>query len=346
MTPRSRRRSFHPRPTRRRSSSFARESTTRRSPRCEQAVASDALVTDRALQSDDVKPGVAALRQKNVGAAIAALETAVKRHAESSEVHRILGMAYAGAKQYDRALTELRTASRLNPRDERSRLATSDVLVASGDLAAAAGDPSRYGAGPSTIGRGVLAAREARSGTWRRRRRAIVRAGRGEATRRWVGAPLRDRGPGTSRTVQCRRRSATPTGSACADRAQRSRRTLRSRRGLSRAGQARRSAGGVSRCGAARPDQCEDVRHDRSGRSRSRPRRRSGRDAATSGRRSMPHCSTRAMRSAARCFASGGPRRRSRSCASFEPLRPRRWTSERRQFRDNQQKIDDVLKAR
>ena len=102
-----------------------------------EAVASDALVTDRALQSDDVKPGVAALRQKNVGAAIAALETAVKRHAESSEVHRILGMAYAGAKQYDRALTELRTASRLNPRDERSRLATSDVLVASGDLAAA-----------------------------------------------------------------------------------------------------------------------------------------------------------------------------------------------------------------
>jgi tetratricopeptide (TPR) repeat protein len=100
-------------------------------------VASDPLVTDRALQADQVRSGIAALRRKDAAAAIAALDAAAKRYAESSEVHRILGTAYAAEKRYDSSLSSLRAASRLNPRDERSRLATSDVLAAQGDMAAA-----------------------------------------------------------------------------------------------------------------------------------------------------------------------------------------------------------------
>jgi tetratricopeptide (TPR) repeat protein len=41
-------------------------------------------------------------------------------------------MAYAAATQHDQSLTHLRDASRLNPRDERSRIAIADVLVAAG----------------------------------------------------------------------------------------------------------------------------------------------------------------------------------------------------------------------
>lgn len=105
--------------------------------RLREAVAVDTLVTDRALQADDVKRGTTALRAKNVAEAMASLEVASRRYPESADVHRVLGLAYAAAKQYEKSVAELRTASRLNPRDERSRLATADVLAASGNATAA-----------------------------------------------------------------------------------------------------------------------------------------------------------------------------------------------------------------
>jgi tetratricopeptide (TPR) repeat protein len=101
------------------------------------AVAQDALVTDRALQSDDARRGIAALRQQRLAAAIASLDAAARRNTESSEIHRILGVAYSNGKQYQDSLTHLRTAVRLRPGDERSRLSLADALVASGDVAAA-----------------------------------------------------------------------------------------------------------------------------------------------------------------------------------------------------------------
>jgi tetratricopeptide (TPR) repeat protein len=100
--------------------------------RLREAVAVDPLVTDRALQSDEAKRGIAALRGRDTRAAIAELERASARSPKSAEVHRILGIALAAAKQHEQSLIHLRVASRLNPRDERSRIAVADVLVASG----------------------------------------------------------------------------------------------------------------------------------------------------------------------------------------------------------------------
>jgi tetratricopeptide (TPR) repeat protein len=96
------------------------------------AVAADPLVTDRGLQLDEAKRGIAALRQKNMRLAIVALDAALGRSPESAEVYRILGVAFAANKQYDRSLSHLQQASRLNPRDDRARIAMADVLVVSG----------------------------------------------------------------------------------------------------------------------------------------------------------------------------------------------------------------------
>ena len=97
-----------------------------------EAAAVDPLVTDRALRSDEARRGVAALRSKNLPIAVEALSEASNRSPESAELHRILGMALAAGKQYDQSLTHLRDAARLDPRNERSRIAIADVLVASG----------------------------------------------------------------------------------------------------------------------------------------------------------------------------------------------------------------------
>src|SRR6185503_8019694 len=96
------------------------------------AVAADPLIADRALQSDEAKRGIAALREKNMRLAIVALDAASGRSPQSAEVHRVLGMAFAAAKQFDKSLAQLEEASRLNPRDDRTRIAIADVLVASG----------------------------------------------------------------------------------------------------------------------------------------------------------------------------------------------------------------------
>jgi tetratricopeptide (TPR) repeat protein len=102
-----------------------------------EAAAVDPLVTDRALQSSEVKRAIAALRAKDARTAIADLEAASARSPQSAEVHRLLGMVLAASKQHEQSLIHLREASRLNPRDERSRIAIADVLIASGKLDAA-----------------------------------------------------------------------------------------------------------------------------------------------------------------------------------------------------------------
>lgn len=96
------------------------------------AVAADPLVTDRGLQLEEATRGIAAFREKNMRLAIVALDAALGRSPESAEVYRILGVAFAANKQYDRSLSHLQEATRLNPRDDRARIAMADVLVASG----------------------------------------------------------------------------------------------------------------------------------------------------------------------------------------------------------------------
>jgi tetratricopeptide (TPR) repeat protein len=60
---------------------------------------------------------------------------AAERSPASSEGHRVLGMALFADHQYEKSISEFRTAVRLNPQDERSRLALADALVDSGDPA-------------------------------------------------------------------------------------------------------------------------------------------------------------------------------------------------------------------
>ena len=97
-----------------------------------EAVAADPLVTEQALQSDEAKQGIAAFRKADLRSATASMEAASKRYPQSAEVRRIHGMVLAVAKVHDGSLASLREAARMNPRDERSRIAIADVLVASG----------------------------------------------------------------------------------------------------------------------------------------------------------------------------------------------------------------------
>ena len=97
-----------------------------------EAVTADPLVTDQALLSDEAKQGMVAFRKGDVrcrnrvaGRGIETL-SAVGR----SPSHPRHGSG--GGEVHDGSLASLREAARMNPRDERSRIAIADVLVASG----------------------------------------------------------------------------------------------------------------------------------------------------------------------------------------------------------------------
>ena len=91
------------------------------------AAARDPLVTDPAARSSSVVRAVAALRLGRLAEARALLEQsdALRTSAES---RRILGLVYWAASEYDRAAEQLDAAIRMDPTNERSRLALSRVL--------------------------------------------------------------------------------------------------------------------------------------------------------------------------------------------------------------------------
>ena len=101
------------------------------------AVAADPLVADTASRSEPMSQGIAALRQGMADAAVERLEAAVARAGESSEAHRILGVAYAISGNVAKGVQQLRDAVRLNPRDERGWIALARTLEDSGELAQA-----------------------------------------------------------------------------------------------------------------------------------------------------------------------------------------------------------------
>ena len=95
------------------------------------AASIDPLTADPASRSVSLVPAVAALRQGRLGDARALLERFDVLQ-ESSEAHRILGLVHWADSEYDRSIEDLNVAIRLNPRDERSRLALSRVLSSAG----------------------------------------------------------------------------------------------------------------------------------------------------------------------------------------------------------------------
>jgi tetratricopeptide (TPR) repeat protein len=96
------------------------------------AALADPLLTDPAVALAPMRLGIAALRQGRLEEARRQLESAIVAAPRSSEAHRVLGLVYWAASHYDRSLGHLETAIRLNPADERSRIAQGRVLIEAG----------------------------------------------------------------------------------------------------------------------------------------------------------------------------------------------------------------------
>ena len=99
-----------------------------------EVIARDPLVTDIAARSRDLLAVAAALRAGDAAAAVTRLEAAVTMTPESSEAHRVLGIAYRKAGRLDRAIAQFEIAVRLRPDDERSRVALGTTLAEAGRL--------------------------------------------------------------------------------------------------------------------------------------------------------------------------------------------------------------------
>jgi len=95
------------------------------------AAKTDPLLTDQALRSPAVMQSIAAARDGRLADARSQLETAAALQ-DSAEAHRVLGVIYWANAQDDKGVEQLRIAIRLNPRDERARLALASVLSSSG----------------------------------------------------------------------------------------------------------------------------------------------------------------------------------------------------------------------
>lgn len=95
------------------------------------AAAQDPLVIDPAVRSALLTQAIAAVKQDRLGEARSLLESSTTPQG-SSEVHRVLGLIYWSLSQDDRSVAELETATRTNPRDERSHLALARVLSSAG----------------------------------------------------------------------------------------------------------------------------------------------------------------------------------------------------------------------
>jgi tetratricopeptide (TPR) repeat protein len=96
----------------------------------------DPLTTDAALATAEARSASAALRNPDATAA-AQMLLSVPGHSTSSEIQRLLGVSYWTLEDYPRSLEHLRTAVRLDARNERARLSLADVLVAARNPAAA-----------------------------------------------------------------------------------------------------------------------------------------------------------------------------------------------------------------
>ena len=94
--------------------------------------ARDPLLTDPALQNEHVKRGLAALRQRDMTSALAALEKGAAASPMSAEVHRILGTVLAIAGRTTESGAQFEAALRLRKDDERSWLALARARIEAG----------------------------------------------------------------------------------------------------------------------------------------------------------------------------------------------------------------------
>jgi tetratricopeptide (TPR) repeat protein len=100
-------------------------------------VAIDPLVADPAGRHEQVRQGIAALKERRADAAIAHFEAAVAALPKSSEAHRILGVGYRATGKLAESSLQFEAAVTLAPRDERARVALGTTRAEAGDLASA-----------------------------------------------------------------------------------------------------------------------------------------------------------------------------------------------------------------
>jgi tetratricopeptide (TPR) repeat protein len=101
------------------------------------ALATDPLLSDRAHLNTEVRAGISAMRENRTASAIQHLEAAVAMLPESSEAHRLLGLAYRAAARQEDGIRLLRDAVRLAPRDERAGVALGAALTETRNLTGA-----------------------------------------------------------------------------------------------------------------------------------------------------------------------------------------------------------------
>jgi tetratricopeptide (TPR) repeat protein len=119
--------------------SYVSAFTSLRQGQYEQAIArfKEAAAVDpftSGVSDDGMRQASAALRNGDSGSAIRYLAAAVATAPDVAEVHRAFGMAYWADEQYDKSADQFKAAIQLRPDDERSRIALSDVFVATGRL--------------------------------------------------------------------------------------------------------------------------------------------------------------------------------------------------------------------
>jgi tetratricopeptide (TPR) repeat protein len=95
------------------------------------AASTDALVTHPAAESSSLRLALEALRQGRLADARSLLEQTGAAD-DSSEARRVLGLVYWAELNVDRSVEQFEAAIRMNPADERSRLALSRVLSSAG----------------------------------------------------------------------------------------------------------------------------------------------------------------------------------------------------------------------
>jgi len=102
----------------------------------QQAVERDPrAATDDTL--DERVHAAAELREGNLTGAIARLERSLEQRPDAPELRRALAFAYASDDRYEQSLDQLSVAIQRDGRDERSRLASAEILIASGQTDAA-----------------------------------------------------------------------------------------------------------------------------------------------------------------------------------------------------------------
>ena len=93
------------------------------------AIATDPLLSGSPDDRSRIAAAAAALRGGQIDTALQLLQSAAVVSPESSEVHRLLGVAYWIDEQSGKSIEHLRMAIRLAPSDERARVLLSDVLT-------------------------------------------------------------------------------------------------------------------------------------------------------------------------------------------------------------------------